>query len=156
MCIRDRATVPPPRFKKGPTPGVAFAAAVYAALMSSTAAFRRGSSVNLHTVLPPPPPVYAASRSYIVPLTSAHVTPIAEPAISQVPIFQVITDRGMSLIPASDRITKPSPDVPRSTSSGPSFTSVNSKLAVTVLLAFIITVVEVLLRLATSPVQLTK
>src|SRR5665648_189652 len=132
MCIRDRATVPPPRFKKGPSPGVAFAAVVYAALMLITAAFRRGSSVNLHVVEPPPPPVYVASRSYIVPLTSAHVTPIAEPAIGQVPIFPVITDAGMSVIPASDRITKPSDSA-----------GVRSKLAVTVLLAFIVTVVGV-------------
>src|SRR5450756_638377 len=87
------------------------AASMYAVIMSFTAVV---SNVGF-TSLPVGP---NASTEYIVPVTSACVTPMAAPLIGEVPIFPVIIDGGTSVIPDSDRITK-LPAVPRSTSAGP-------------------------------------
>src|SRR5450756_33170 len=87
------------------------AASMYAVIMSFTAVV---SNVGF-TSLPVGP---NASTEYIVPVTSACVTPMAAPVIGEVPIFPVILDVGTSVIPDSDRITK-LPAVPRTTGAGP-------------------------------------
>src|SRR5664280_541642 len=78
--------------------------------MSDTAVVINGGSVSL-------PVVPAASTEYIVPVTSACVTPMAVPLIGEVPIFPVIIDAGVSVIPDSDRIAKLRA-VPRLTGNG--------------------------------------
>ncbi len=88
------------------------AASVYASSMSDTAVVRNVGSVTLHGAGP------AASTEYIVPVTSAHVTPIAAPVIGLAPTSPVIAEAGTSVTPAFVSIAKPAA-VPSNTGAGP-------------------------------------
>lgn len=68
-----------------------------------------------HAVLPPPPPVYPPLVSYIVPVTSAHVSPVIEappvglkptsPTIAVVPVSEMADPAKTEKLSAVKRFT---------------------------------------------------
>ncbi len=94
--------------------GVRPTAAVYAALKSLLAVVSSPALVIKHAVPTPPPPVYPPLVSYIVPVTSAHVSAvIAVPPVGLKPTCPVTLLAPVPVTAAPARIAKTSA-VPRS------------------------------------------